>query len=194
MLHGYALMTNHRHLLLTPCKAAAVPKLVMTFGRRYAQYINRTYQRTGTLWDSRYKSSAVQAETYLIICQRYIELNPVRAGMVDDPAHYRWSSYCSNALGKADRLLTSHSLYQALGQGADKRQSAYRKLFRTELDREAIDDVRLAFNQNQPMGNERFYARIEKMTGIRRQARSRGRPRLESETQDVSKGQGRLDL
>lgn len=194
MLHAYVLMTNHLHLLLTPCKAAAVPKLVMTLGRRYVQYINRTYQRTGTLRDSRYKSSAVQAETDPITCQRYIELNPVRAGMVDGPAHYRWSSYCSNALGKADPLLTSHSLYQALGQSADKRQSACRKLFRTELDREAIDDIRLAFNQNHPMCNERFHARIEKMTGIRRQARSRGGPRLESETQDVSEGQGRLDL
>lgn len=95
MLHAYVLMTNHVHLLLTARKATAVPKLVMMLGRRYVQYINRTYQRTGTLWDSRYKSSAVQAETYLMTCQRYIELNPVRAGMVDDPAHYQWSSYRS---------------------------------------------------------------------------------------------------
>lgn len=86
-LHAYVLMTNHVHLLLTPSKAADVPKLVMTLGRRYVQYINRSYRRTGTLWDSRYKSSAIQAEPYLMACHRYIELNPVRAAMVEDPAH-----------------------------------------------------------------------------------------------------------
>lgn len=101
-LHAYALMTNHVHLLLTPAKAAAVPRLIIALGRRYVQYINRSYRRTGTLWDSRYKSSLIQAETYLIDCMRYIELNPVRAAMVDDPAHYRWSSYRANALGQAD--------------------------------------------------------------------------------------------
>ena len=86
-LHAYVLMTNHVHLLLTPKKAITVPGLIISLGRRYVQYINRTYNRTGTLWDSRYKSSLVQAETYLLACQRYIELNPVRAAMVDDPAH-----------------------------------------------------------------------------------------------------------
>jgi putative transposase len=86
ILHAYVLMTNHVHLLLTPTKADAVPKLIMSLGRRYVQYINRTYKRTGTLWDSRYKSSLVQADTYLLRCQRYIELNPVRAAMVEDLA------------------------------------------------------------------------------------------------------------
>ena len=92
-LHAYVLMTNHVHLLLTPKKAQGVPRLVIFLGRRYVQYINRSYRRTGTLWDSRYKSSLIQAETYLLACQRYIELNPVRAAMVDDLTHYRWSSY-----------------------------------------------------------------------------------------------------
>jgi putative transposase len=91
-LHAYVLMNNHVHLLLTPRKGAAVPGLIIALGRRYVQYINRTYRRTGTLWDSRYKSSLVQAETYLLACQRYIEFNPVRAAMVNDPPHYRWTS------------------------------------------------------------------------------------------------------
>ena len=95
-------MTHHVHLLLTPKKADLVPRLVMSIGRRYVQYFNRTYHRTGTLWDSRYKSSVVHADSYLLACQRYIELNPVRAAMVDDPAHYRWSSYRHNALGQPD--------------------------------------------------------------------------------------------
>lgn len=99
-------MTNHVHLLLTPPDEGAVSRLMISLGRRYVQYINKTYRRTGTLWDSRYKSSLVQADAYLLLCQRYIELNPVRAGMVDDPAHYRWSSYRANGLGQSDAITT----------------------------------------------------------------------------------------
>ena len=194
-LHAYALMTNHVHLLLTPKKAEAVPKLIMSLGRRYVQYINRTYKRTGTLWDSRYKSSVIQANTYLLTCQRYIELNPVRAAMVDDPAHYRWTSYRYNALGATDSRITPHALYQALGLTDKSRQSAYRALFRAHLDGAAIDDIRLALNQNQPLGNSRFYARIEKATGVRREAQPRGRPRLDSEVKQAAlAGQGALKL
>lgn len=179
-LHAYALMTNHVHLLLTPTKAQAVPRLLIFLGRRYVQYINRSYRRTGTLWDSRYKSSAIQADTYLLICQRYIELNPVRAGMVNDPVHYRWTSYRKNALGQRDSRVTPHVLYSALGENDEERQCAYRALFRASLDRAAVDDIRLASNQSQPLGNARFYAKIEEMTGIRREAKLRGRPRAAS--------------
>lgn len=124
-LHAYALMTNHVHLLLTPERAEAVPKLVISLGRRYAHYINTTYRRTGTLWDSRYKSSLIQAETYLLSCMRYIELNPVRAAMVEDPAPYRWTSYRSNALGEASALVTPHPVYLQLGATDAARRSAY---------------------------------------------------------------------
>ncbi len=197
-LHAYALMTNHVHLLITPEKAVAVPVLLISLGRRYVQYINRRYRRTGTLWDSRYKSSLVQPEPYLLACQRYIELNPVRAAMVQDPAHYRWTSYRANGLGQPDSLLSPHPLYLALGRnGTDRQgayrgrirapralgrtgrdsQAAYRGLTRPRLDQEAIADIRLALNQSQPLGNERFYARIEQMTGIRHEPKPRGRPR-----------------
>ena len=189
-LHAYVLMTNHVHLLLTPVKAELVPKLVISLGRRYVQYINRTYRRTGTLWDSRYKSSLVQAETYLLTCQRYIEMNPVRAAMVEDPAHYRWSSYRANGLGQPDARLTPHSLYQALGRTSTEQQVAYRALFRAHLDREAIDDIRLALSQNQPLGNERFCVKIEQMTGIRREAKPRGRPRMKVSLEEpIQRGQ-----
>lgn len=180
-LHAYVLMTNHVHLLLTPKKAEAVPKLLISIGRRYVQYINRTYKRTGTLWDSRYKSSLIQAETYLLNCQRYIELNPVRAAMVQDPVHYRWSSYHANALGRSDSRIKQHDLYLALGRSAEERQRAYRDLFRAELDRDAIDDIRLAMNQNQPIGDGRFHMQIENMIGAPREARPRGRPRTKTE-------------
>ena len=173
-LHAYALMTNHVHLLITPEQSDAVPRVIIALGRRYVQYINTTYRRTGTLWDSRYKSSLIQAETYLLACQRYIELNPVRAAMVDDPAHYRWTSYRHNALGQASPYLTPHPLYLAIGRGDIDRQAAYRDLFQVQLDTKAIDDIRLALNQNQPLGNSRFYARIEAMTGQRREAKPRG--------------------
>lgn len=102
-------MTNHVHLLLTPPTPEAVSALMISLGRRYVQYINKTYRRTGTLWDSRYKSSLVQADVYLLLCQRYIELNPVRAGTVDDPANYRWSSYRANGLHtKRGQVLNKH--------------------------------------------------------------------------------------
>ena len=149
------------------------------------KYVNRSYRRTGTLWDSRYKSSSVQAETYLLACQRYIELNPVRAAMVEDPAHYRWTSYRANGLGQPDARLTPHELYRALGRNDKERQTNYRGLFGAQLDRAAIDDIRLALNQSQPLGNARFYAKIEQMTGQRREARPRGRPRMESNQSEV---------
>ena len=175
-LHAYVLLTNHVHLLVTPGKASAISRLVMDVGRRYVQYINHTYGRTGTLWDGRYKSSLVQAETYLLLCQRYIELNPVRAGMVGDPADYRWSSYRANAFGEANALVSPHPVYLALGQGEVQRQAAYRDLFQTALDAAPIAELRMALNQNQPIGNARFYTEIEAMIGQRRDLRKRGRP------------------
>ena len=119
-LHAYALMTNHVHLLITPRKAAAIPRLMISLGRRYVQYSNTTYRRTGTLWDSRYKSSMIQAETYLLDCMRYIELNPVRAAMVDDPAQYCRSGYRANGLAVTDLACpsatnrTASSLYSSV--------------------------------------------------------------------------------
>jgi putative transposase len=193
-LHAYALMTNHVHLLLTPQDAGAVPNLIIALGRRYVQYINTTYRRTGTLWDSRYKSSLIQSETYLLACQRYIELNPVRADMVADPAHYRWTSYRSNALGQTSAILTPHPLYQTLGSTNEEKQSAYRALFRAQLDGEAIADIRLALNQNQPLGNERFYQHIEHMTGQRRESKPRGRPHKAPEGGNGMDEQGELEL
>jgi putative transposase len=175
-LHAYVLMTNHVHLLITPTRAEAVSRLIMSLGRRYVQYINKTCGRTGTLWDSRYKSSLIDSEHYLLSCQRYIEMNPVRAGMVDDPAHYRWSSYRCNALGQPEPLVTPHAIYTAFGGDASTRGERYRALFRTQSDHDPIGDIRLALQQSQPLGNSRFADTIEQMTGQRREVRPRGRP------------------
>ncbi|BCU07986.1 transposase [Allochromatium tepidum] len=176
-LHAYVLMTNRVHLLLTPPTGQAVSQLVISLGRRYVQYINKTYKRTGTLWDSRYKSSLVHAEDDLLTCRRYIELNPVCAGMVDDPAAYPWSSYRANGLGQPDALLRPHALYLSPDRKAQARQAAYRALFRSELDKEALADIRLALNQGRPLGKGRFLDRIEQMIGRRCEVRPRGRPR-----------------
>ena len=194
-LHAYVLMTNHVHLLLTPEQADRVPQVLISVGRRYVQSINHRYGRSGTLWEGRYKSSLVQAESYLLLCQRYIELNPMRAGMVADPADYRWSSYRANALGAADALVSPHPLYLALGADEDTRRGAYRELFRGALDEKPLSDLRLALNQDQPIGNDRFYRQIEAMTGQRRALRKRGRPRKRDETASASDaGQGALPL
>jgi putative transposase len=175
-LHAYALMTNHVHLLITPDDARAIPQLLISLGRRYVQYINRKYGRTGTLWDSRYKSSLIEAETYLFACHRYIELNPVRAAIVGDPAQYRWSSYRHNALGEADPLLSPRPEYLALALSPRARQDAYRTLVDEVLDQAAIAKIRAAASQNQPLGNPRFHAMIERSTGQSRVPRPRGRP------------------
>ncbi len=207
-LHAYVLMTNHVHLLLTPsAQVESAPRLLIMLVRRYVHYFNKAYQRTGSLWTSRYKSSSIQPDAYLLSCQRYIELNPVRAGTVGDPAHYRWSSYRGNALGAGDPvaslcqpLITPHPLYLNLGVDAESRQAAYRALFRSELDREAISHIRLALNQSQPLGDSRFLDRIEQMVGVRREARPRGRPRKitgaveQSQSQFQSQSQRRAQL
>jgi putative transposase len=185
-LHAYVLMTNHVHLLLTPEHATSVPRLIISVGRRYVQYINNAYGRTGTLWDSRYKSSLVQAETYLLVCQRYIELNPVRAGMVSDPGDYPWSSYRANAFGQANAVLSPHPLYIALAADDASRRGVYRDLFRTALGDAPLSDLRMALNQDQPIGNSRFYTEIEAMTGQRRELRKRGRPRKKADEEPLA--------
>lgn len=175
LIHAYVLMTNHVHLLATAERADGPARLMQSIGRRYVQYVNRVYKRSGSLWEGRYKSSVVQAESYLIACMRYIELNPVRAGMVSDPSQYRWSSYRHNGLGMADDRVTPHPVYLGLGSEAAVRLDNYRVLFRTELDDEAINDIRLALTQNQPLGDDRFADRICAKLGVRRALAKRGR-------------------
>ena len=124
-LHAWVFMTNHVHLLASPHKIDGISNMMQSVGRRYVRYFNREYRRSGTLWEGRFKSSLVQSETYLLQCQRYIELNPVRAGMVSDPAQYAWSSYQCHSLGKAVKMSTPHEEYLALGNTDLIRQSVY---------------------------------------------------------------------
>lgn len=176
-IHAYVLMTNHVHLLISSGRADAGGALMKLLGQRYVQYVNRAYQRSGTLWEGRFRSCPVQEESYLLGCQRYIELNPVRASMVTHPADYRWSSYRANAQGEADPLVQPHPLYAALGIDAATRQTAYRELFRYELEPGMADEIRRATNGNFALGGERFAARVAEMIGRRVVPGQSGRPR-----------------
>lgn len=116
LIHAYVLMTNHVHLLVTPIKKHSISSVMQSIGRRYVQYINQTYRRTGTLWEGRHKASLVDEENYLLTCMRYIELNTVRANLVSQPSEYRWSSYRCNASTEENKLIFRHSTYESLAK------------------------------------------------------------------------------
>lgn len=175
-LHAYCLMTNHVHLLLSSPSADALGGLMQDLGRRYVQHINRTYHRSGGLWQGRYKASFVQSERYLLSCMRYVELNPVRAGMVMAPGDYRWSSYRVNALGGADKRIIPHVEYLALGAAPEARQQTYRDLFVTEVDDPAWNLIRKATQQGVLVADSHFAEIVEQRLGYAVQPRSRGRP------------------
>ncbi len=176
-LHAYVLMTNHVHILVTPDQPSSLPKMFQSLGRRYVQYVNVMYQRTGTLWEGRYRATLIDSEGYLLTCCRYIELNPVRAKMVGHPREYPWSSYHFHATGKAEPWLTPHALYQQLGRTTAERQKAYRELFRRQLSGETLDEIREATNKAWVLGSERFKARLARKTDRRIAPLPRGRPR-----------------
>lgn len=178
-VHAYVLMTNHVHLLLTPALADGPSLLMKHLGQRYVQYINKTYRRSGTLWEGRFHSSIVQESGYFLRCQRYIELNPVRANMVAQPAAYPWSSYAANAGLAPSRLVTPHGEYLALGRDTEERGTAYRELFRPEVDPAQLKEIRSALNGGFVLGDDRFKAQIAEMLKRRVERGAPGRPRKE---------------
>ena len=175
-VHAYCLMTNHVHFLVTPERGDAVSNTMKVVGSRYAQYVNLRYKRTGTLWEGRHRASLVQTECYLLCCYRYIELNPVRAGMVARPDEYRWSSYGCNAWGDAG-WLRPHEEYTRLGGTADARCYAYRELFKHQLSEADLHLIRKAAHYCQPVGDDRFRQQLERRYGVVPGQMSRGRPR-----------------
>jgi len=166
-IHAYVLMTNHVHLLLTSSKEDGPSLLMKHLGQRYVQYVNKTYRRSGTLWEGRFRSSIVQRDGYALKCQRYIELNPVRASMVKHPGEYVWSSYQTNAGLRPSTLIVPHQEYVGLGETAELRASAYRRSFRFEMDPADLREIRLAANGGFALGNDRFKAEIAEMLGRR---------------------------
>ena len=149
-------MTNHVHILASPDATKSPAQMMKSLGERYAQYANRRYGRSGTLWQGRYRSCLVDNEHYFLVCQRYIELNPVRADMVTHPADYEWSSYRANAYGHQGRLVTAHSIYDGLGNDENERQASYRALFQEAIPETLLEQVRHATNGNAAFGTSKF--------------------------------------
>ena len=183
LIHSFVLMTNHVHILLTPENDSSAGDLMKRLGQRYVQYINRTYKRSGTLWEGRFRSCIIQQENYLLTCQRYIELNPVRAEMVEHPGEYRWSSYGTNARGENSAVVTRHPLYLLLGKTEQERQAAYLELFRYHLDPKIIDSIRRSTNGNFALGNDRFQNEIAQALKRRVTPGPAGRPRKQEPKQ-----------
>jgi putative transposase len=179
-VHAYCLMTNHIHFLATPQTSTGLSDTLKVVGSRYAQYINRKYKRTGTLWEGRHRSSLVQSERYLLTCMRYIELNPVRANMVARPEEYRWSSYGVNAWGD-ESWIRPHAEYLRLGQSLTDQCTAYRAIFKHQLSEEDLDRFRKAAHYCQPVADDRFREQIEKQYGIKLGQMARGRPKRTNE-------------
>ncbi len=173
-IHAYALMANHVHILCTPSDEKGNGKMLQTLGRRYVQYVNHKYGRTGTLWEGRYKSTLVQSENYLLTVYRYIELNPVRANMVEHASEYPWSSYRKNAMGLDVKLVTPHAQYLKLGKTSEAQQQAYRALFRGRMANRSLEEIRDCTNKGWVLGDDRFRLQIEKKTGIQTQRSVRG--------------------
>lgn len=159
-VHAYVLMTNHVHLLATPATITSLPRTMQTLGRRYVRAINARCHRTGTLWEGRYRAAPIDTEEYFITCCRYIDLNPVRAGMVEHPRQYRWSSYRAHAEGKDDALAAFHPAWRRLGRSVRERQDAYRDLIKEKLDQGFVDDLRAATNGGWALGGESFRKEI----------------------------------
>lgn len=176
-VHAYVLMGNHVHLLVTPHQPGAVSTLMQTLGRRYVQWINKLCNRTGTLFEGRFKSSLVQSKRYLLACYRYIELNPVRAGLARHAADYRWSSYRCNALGAPDGLITPHSVFADLGLTAEERRDRYQAFVAQGLPPDEYNAIRSHVRQGRALGSTAFQKWVESATGRRAKLMSRGRPR-----------------
>jgi putative transposase len=175
-IHAYVLMTNHVHLLATPRSTGALSRVMQGIGRKYVAEFNKRHHRTGTLWEGRYKSCLVDADAYLLACYRYIELNPVRAGLVVEPSAYRWSSYRANAGCQHNALLQPHGTYLALGGTREARRAAYCRLFETAPSDAELRDIRLHTQQQRAFGSGNFQAIVAAKLGRYVRTRPEGRP------------------
>ena len=179
-IHAYVWMTNHIHLLATPTDVDSISKTFQSAGRKYVQYFNYTYRRSGTLWEGRYRATVVDSERYLLSIMRYIELNPVRAGMVTHPRDYAWCSHRRYAYGEAGpnlNWLIEPDQYRNLERTDDARRQAYRELFKASIDADELAAIRDSAHKGWALGDERFKALIESLGERRAAPALRGRPR-----------------
>ena len=180
LIHGYVLMTNHVHLLVSAGVVGAVSRMMQALGRRYVRAFNARYGRTGTLWEGRYKSCLVDSDRYLLACLRYIELNPVRAAMVAQPWEYRWSSVHGHLGLRNDVRLSPHPAYLALGRDASERGIAYRCLLMEVISEDMLADIRIHMQQERALGSPIFRSMVEEALNRPVEVRPQGRPRRES--------------
>jgi putative transposase len=175
-IHAYVLMSNHFHLLATPEAPQAIPQMMQAVGRRYVRYFNRIQGRSGTLWEGRYKSTLIQTERYLLACMAYIDLNPVRAGLVADPGDYPWSSHGHYVGRRHDRLVTPHPLYWELGNTPFAREAAYAELVRSGITAEQQRALTESALRGWALGEADYVADLQKRTLRRVSKTSAGRP------------------
>lgn len=175
LVHAYCLMTNHVHLLVTPSGEDTCKVLMRDLGQRYVQYFNRRHARTGTLWEGRFRSCITESARYVLACYRYIELNPVRAGLVDHPSGYLWSSYAVNGGLRADPMVTPHAEFSALGSHSIARHTAYRALVEQPVEPEVLAAIRDATNADYPLGSGAFKASLLATYGRRTERQKAGR-------------------
>ena len=176
-LYAYCMMSNHIHLLIEPLIREHLALFLKLIAQKYAQHVNYFYKRTGTLWEGRFKSSPVSMDNYLLACCRYIEMNPVRAGLVSSPEEYRWSSYRGKTGIVKDELLDLDLWYESLGSAEEERQKRYSQWFRESIPTREWDLIRKATNKGGAFGDDNFKARIEKAIGRTIELREKGRPR-----------------
>jgi len=180
-IHAYVLMTNHIHLLVTPMVENGVSQMMQALGSRYVKYVNTTCRLSGDLWQGCYKSSLIDSDYYLLSCMCYIELNPVRANLVESPGDYRWSSYQQNAYSGKDDLIENHPVYTMLGQNSDERQYVYRGLFQRHIDNDIVHQIRDALNHELVLGRVQFKDKIEEINKRQMRLGIPGRPRVKEQ-------------
>jgi putative transposase len=168
-------MTNHVHLLVSPQHPNSLAKAIQSTGRRYVAHFNRRYDRTGTLWEGRYRAGIVDSDYYVLACYRYIEMNPVRAGISPTPASFPWSSHLHNAYGMTSDLVIPHPVFLELGDCEEDRGTAYRSMFANPLPEDVLESIRAASRHGWAIGDSSFCKEIEGKTGRRVQPLRRGR-------------------
>jgi len=175
-VHAYVLMSNHFHLLATPQTGGGLTKMMQALGRSYVRYFNDTQKRSGTLWEGRFKSTLIQTERYLLACMAYIDLNPVRAGLVAQPQDYPWSSHLHYLGARPDRLITAHALFWALGNTPFDREAAYAELVQSGLNPVQQAAITQATLSGWALGEADFVADLQKRTERRLAKVGAGRP------------------
>ena len=159
-VNGWVFMTNHVHLLLTPSTDHGISRLMQFLGRKYVRYFNRSYSRSGTLYEGRFKSSLVEADAYFLNCLCYIESNPIRAGMTSDPGDYQWSSYHCHAFGKSHAMWSPHPVYLGLARTPEKRCSAYRRFVGAGMDSTLADRIQQCMKTGIVLGSREFETQV----------------------------------